>query len=192
MENLIITDNKIYIPKDPDCESCGDKIIMQDTVSVYEQKVAEKLCVNGGDILEIGFGLGISANKIQTYNIDSHVIIESRHAIYGKAVEWAKDKQNITVYHGDWYNIIPKLNKTFDGIYNDADEGTKDLLSNFPEMCKRIAKNGCLLFMTNWGNEYLERSLQYYTYTQDDNGQSVFGEITSRIPYATFTNSEWV
>lgn len=192
MENLIITDSKIYIPKDPDCAECGDKIIMRTEATLYEQKVAEKLCVNGGDILEIGFGLGISANKIQTYNIDSHVIIESRHAIYEKAVEWAKDKQNITVYHGDWYNVIPKLNKTFDGIYNDADEDSKDKLSNFPEMCKRLAKNNCVLYMTNWGNEFLERSLSYHIIDQDDAGQVLFGESQTRIPYATFTNSEWV
>ena len=192
MENLIITDTKIYIPKDPDCAECGDNIIMHTDATLYEQKMGEFVASNGGNILEIGFGLGISSDKIQSYDIDSHVIIEKRKKIYDKAVEWAKDKENVTVHLGDWINILPKLNYSFDAIYNDADEGGKDKLSNFPEMCKRLSKNNCVLYMTNWGNEFLERSLSYHIIDQDNAGQALFGESQTRIPYATFTNSEWV
>ena len=32
---------------------------------------------NGGDILEIGFGMGISAGYIQSHSISSHTIIEN-------------------------------------------------------------------------------------------------------------------
>ena len=192
MENLIITDTKIYIPKDSDCAECGDKVIMHTDATLYEQRVGEFVASGGGNILEIGFGLGISSNKIQSYDIDSHVIIEKRKKIYDKAVEWAKHKENVTVHLGDWINILPKLNYSFDAIYNDADEDNKDKLSNFPEMCKRLAKNNCVLYMTSWGNEFLERSLSYHIIDQDNAGQVLFGESQTRIPYATFTNSEWV
>ena len=192
MENLIITDTKIYIPKDPDCGECEDKIIMDEKARKYEEKIGELVGTKGGNILEIGFGLGISSNKIQSYDINSHIIIEKRKEIYDKAVEWAKDKQNVTVHLGDWINILPKLNDSFDAIYNDADEDSKDKLSNFPEICKRLAKNNCVLYMTNWGNEFLERSLSYHIIDQDNAGQVLFGESQTRIPYATFTNSEWV
>lgn len=192
MENLIITDTKIYIPKDLDCVECGDNVIMHTDATLYEQKMGEFVANNGGDILEIGFGLGISSDKIQSYDINSHVIIEKRKEIYEKALEWAKDKQNVTVHLGDWINILPKLNYYFDAIYNDADEDSKDKLSNFPEICKRLAKNNCVLYMTNWGNEFLERSLSYHIIDQDNAGQVLFGESQTRIPYATFTNSEWV
>ena len=192
MENLIITDTKIYIPKDSDCAECGDKVIMHTDATLYEQRVGEFVASGGGNILEIGFGLGISSNKIQSYDIDSHVIIEKRKKIYDKAVEWAKHKENVTVHLGDWINILPKLNYSFDAIYNDADEDNKDKLSNFPEMCKRLAKNNCVLYMTSWGNDFLERSLSYHIIDQDNAGQVLFGESQTRIPYATFTNSEWV
>ena len=34
------------------------------------------MCENGGDILEIGFGGGVTADMIQNYNIKTHTIIE--------------------------------------------------------------------------------------------------------------------
>lgn len=191
MENLIITDTKIYIPKDPDCAECGDKIIMDEKARKYEEKIGELVGTKGGDILEIGFGLGISSNKIQSYDINSHIIIEKRKEIYDKAIEWAEDKENVTVYLGDWINILPKLNDSFDAIYNDADEESKDKLSNFPEICKRLAKNNCVLYMTNWGNEFLERSLPYHTLDSDENLQALFGTETIRIPYSTYENNDW-
>lgn len=191
MENLIITDTKIYIPKDPDCVECEDKIIMDEKARKYEEKIGELVGTKGGNVLEVGFGLGISANKIQSYEIDSHVIIEKRKEIYDKAIEWAKDKENVTVYLGDWINILPKLNDSFDAIYNDADEGTKDKLSNFPEICKRLSKNNCVLYMTNWGNEFLERALPYHTLDSDENLQELFGTESIRIPYSTYENSDW-
>ena len=37
---------------------------------------ADFICQNGGDIIEFGFGMGISANYIQSHNINSHTICE--------------------------------------------------------------------------------------------------------------------
>ena len=39
------------------------------------QRYAEWVCQNGGDIIEFGFGMGISATAIQQYNINSHTIM---------------------------------------------------------------------------------------------------------------------
>lgn len=36
----------------------------------------EVVCKNGGDILEIGFDMAISANYIQEQNINSYTIVE--------------------------------------------------------------------------------------------------------------------
>ena len=108
-----------------------------------------------------------------------------------KDSEWAKDKENVTVHIGEWINILPELNDSFDAIYNDADEDSKDKLSNFPEICKRLAKNECVLYMTNWGNEFLERALPYHTLDSDENLQELFGTESIRIPYSTYENSDW-
>lgn len=74
--------------------------------------MAELVSANKGSILEIGFGLGISATKIQSYDIEKHVIIEKREEIYKLAEEWAKDKNNVQVIHGDWIDILPIIGKS--------------------------------------------------------------------------------
>ena len=56
----------------------NDKLVMHIAETELMKKFAEVVTKNGGDILEIGFGMGLSASEIQTYNIKSHTIIE-RH-----------------------------------------------------------------------------------------------------------------
>ena len=190
MEKLIIEENRIYLKKE-DCENCRDKTIMSDKVRLYEEKLAELVSANKGSILEIGFGLGISATKIQSYDIEKHVIIEKREEIYKLAEEWAKDKNNVQVIHGDWIDILPIIGKKFDGIYNDADQDDHDKLKNFPSKCKSIANDGCLLFMTSWANEEFTRELPHHILEQDEEGKKVFGESETKIPYATYKNNQW-
>ena len=72
-------------------------IIMMAWEHPLMKRHAEIVCQNGGDILEIGFGMGISAQYIQEYDIDSHTIIEIHPEIAEKAREWAEDKDNIEI-----------------------------------------------------------------------------------------------
>ena len=52
---IVINDNSIY--KD-------DMIVMHSDVTLYEEAAADIVSENGGNILEIGFGLGISLSLI--------------------------------------------------------------------------------------------------------------------------------
>lgn len=84
---------------------------------------AEIVCRNGGHILEIGFGMGISADYIQQQNISSHTIIEVNPQILKKAIIWAKNKPNVKVIEGSWYTLKIELSKKkWDGIWYDADD----------------------------------------------------------------------
>tara|TARA_R110002020_G_scaffold85192_1_gene210405 strand:- start:1489 stop:2157 length:669 start_codon:yes stop_codon:yes gene_type:complete len=82
----------------------------------------------GGDILEIGFGQGLSAEFIQENNPKSHTIIEIHPQIAEKAREWASNKTNVTIIEGNWLDVMPKFTegsiqvtaKKFDGIFIDA------------------------------------------------------------------------
>ena len=60
--------------------------VMMDWEDPLMSASAAYVCENGGDILEIGFGMGISANYIQSHTINSHTIIEkpSRHITKSK------------------------------------------------------------------------------------------------------------
>lgn len=71
-----------------------------------------------GEVLEIGFGCGYSAEAIQKFPIKSHTIIEYHPVVFEKAKEWAKDKKNVTLIHDTWQNALPKLGQ-FDTIFFD-------------------------------------------------------------------------
>ena len=66
-KELIFNDDSIV------CKDDGFEVMMEWERPIME-KVAEFICANGGDILEVGFGMGISADLIQAQSIDSHTI----------------------------------------------------------------------------------------------------------------------
>ena len=93
--------------------------VMMDWETSLMKEHAKVVTENGGDILEIGFGMGICANFIQQSNIKSHTIIEIHDEVYKRLLEWAKDKPNVIPIKGDWFNNIPK-DKKYDGIMHDT------------------------------------------------------------------------
>jgi hypothetical protein len=102
-------------------------------------KLAEIVTKNGGDILELGFGMHLSADAVQSNpNVTSHTIIEVHPEIYKHALIWAKNKPNTNILLGDWIDIIPTLNQKFDGILHDThiDNNIPKLLDYVRPNCK--------------------------------------------------------
>ena len=93
--------------------------VMMDWEAPIMERSAEFVCENGGDILEIGFGMGIASDFIQSHSPASHTIIELHPQIAERARTWAAGKSNVTILEGDWIDILPTLG-TFDGIFYDA------------------------------------------------------------------------
>ena len=112
-KEVIFYNNKIVLKDNPKNE------VMMDWED--ELMKAHVDLLPDGDILEIGFGMSISANYIQEKGVKSHTICEVNPQILEKLKEWAKDKPNVIIIEGDWVETLPKLNKTFDGIWYDAD-----------------------------------------------------------------------
>jgi hypothetical protein len=101
------------------------------------QKLAEIATKNGGDILEVGFGMHLSADGVQSNpNVTSHTIIEVHPDIYESALIWAKDKPNTEIILGDWIDILPTLDKKFDGVLHDT-----HLDTNLPKFLDYIKPN---------------------------------------------------
>ena len=98
---------------------------------------AAYICQNGGDILEIGFGMGISAGYIQSHSISSHTILENHPDIIPKALEWAAEKPNITIITGSWYDNLDILS-TYDGVFHDtyADSHLQYFSSSLTQLVK--------------------------------------------------------
>jgi spermidine synthase len=145
-----------------------------------EKKLAECLAEmvyrNGGDILEIGFGMGFSANAINSsQNITSHTIVELNEKVYEKALEWAKDKPNTEILLGDWINVLPTLNKKFDSILHDASFDNN--IPKFLDECKHLCKNDTLVVFYYYPHrsetEYNEQNqtlfkVKEFTFTEED------------------------
>jgi len=112
-QSLTFTDHSILL------EGNHTPEIMMDWEDTLMSASAAYVCENGGDILEIGFGMGISATYIQSHSINSHTIIEPHPQIITKAKEWAVDKSNVTIIEGKWYDVKDTLS-TYDGVFYDA------------------------------------------------------------------------
>lgn len=72
-----------------------------------------------GDTLEIGFGLGISAERLQKYEVKSHTIIEVNPQIAEKAKIWSTKHNNVRIIQDSWQNALPNLG-IFDAIFFNA------------------------------------------------------------------------
>ena len=111
------------------------------------QRYAEWVCQNGGDIIEFGFGMGISATAIQQYNINSHTICENNPKVIENLHKWAKDKPNVIILEGNWYDNIDQM-KTYDGILFDTHKDNQARYLN--DLAPKWANPGCA--MTWWNN----------------------------------------
>tara|TARA_R100000005_G_C4966537_1_gene181142 strand:- start:164 stop:781 length:618 start_codon:yes stop_codon:yes gene_type:complete len=111
------------------------------------EKSAAFVCENGGDILEIGFGMGIASDAIQSHQPTTHTIIELHPQIAQKAREWAEGKAGVTIVEGDWIEVLDSLGK-FDGIFYDT-YGFFGHWDKFAEFAVPHANPGCHITFWN-------------------------------------------
>ena len=129
-------------------EEFGDEdvIIMMDWEHPIMSASAAYVTQNGGDILEIGFGMGISAGYIQSHSISSHTIIEPHPQMVEKAVEWSNGKSNVTIISQSWADVTGSLG-TYDGIFYDTSFDNKHNL--FSSSLSELIKTGTKLSVFN-------------------------------------------
>lgn len=110
--------------------------VMQSWELPYMREMAKIVSQTKGDILEIGFGMGISSTFIQEAGVRSHTIIECNDDVINFFNEWKKQysDRKITLIKGKWQDVINKTLK-FDGIFFDSypvseDEHTKYVIKD--------------------------------------------------------------
>jgi len=103
----------------------GKEVLLKDgkfQVMMEWEKPYMHACIDAlkpfGDVLEIGFGLAYSAERIQSFHPKSHTIIEFHPEVAKKAREWAKKYPHVTIVEDTWQNALPKLG-IFDCIFFD-------------------------------------------------------------------------
>ena len=157
------------------------KMIMHYWEDDLMRRKSEFICENGGDILELGFGMGISANYIQNQNINSHTICEIHPDIIINLKEWSLDKKNVIILEGDWYDNISKMGK-YDGILFDTHDDIH-YHKFFTEVVNLIAKPNCRV--TWWNNLYREDNRRFEIKEKSD-----FEVIDVSPPETTYFNND--
>jgi spermidine synthase len=95
------------------------EMVMHMGLSQFEEKSVEIITQNGGDILEIGFGMGISANSIISKNISSYTCVEINDYIFQNAQSWSNGKNNVSIIQDSWENFLTTTTNKYDAVYCD-------------------------------------------------------------------------
>ena len=146
----------------------GEEVMMDWEDSLMSASAAY-VTENGGDILEIGFGMGISAGYIQSHSVSSHTIIEPHPQMVEKAVEWSNGKSNVTIISQSWADVTGSLG-TYDGIFYDTSFDDKGNL--FSSSLSELIKTGTKLSVFN----------SYSTKTNDYNIEMNYKQIDVSTP----------
>jgi hypothetical protein len=93
--------------------------VMMEWEKPYMEALVERLNPFG-NVLEIGFGLGYSANAIQKYDINMHTIIETDFFIQEQVALWGKEqKHKVNIIGGAWQKELATLQQNYDSIFFD-------------------------------------------------------------------------
>ena len=130
----------------------------QQVVQRWERPVMETMgkiaASRGGDVLEVGFGLGMSASAIAETGCRTYTVIEGHPEIASMAQIWSQSKQikkmaieGLTVVEGYWQDNLENLpSQGFDGILFDTcpiHENERDIwYSAFIPHAYRLLKPG--------------------------------------------------
>ncbi|ULA61380.1 MAG: Non-ribosomal peptide synthetase [Nitrospira sp.] len=95
--------------------------VMQDWEAPLMKAMADIVTEQRGDVLEVGFGMGISASYIQAGEPRSHTIIECNREVMQAFGAWADRYRgrDIRLVQGRWQDVLDDLGP-FDGVFFDT------------------------------------------------------------------------
>ena len=136
----------------------------------YMKRLSHIATQNGGHVLELGFGMGISADLIQkNTDVKTHTIIECHPEVaqkcknkYGKEIKDGK----IILIEEFWENIVDNLEEEFyDGILFDTYPLTEEQVHKnhfwfFKDAYRLLKKGGVLTYYSDEEQNYSEEHLK--------------------------------
>lgn len=147
------------------------------------------VCQNKGSVLDIGFGMGFSAERMSSL-ADHYTCIEINEQVYENAIKWAANKDNVTILKGDWIDVIPTLTTKFDGIFMDTFADTN--YNKFQDYCKTIAKDGCILSIFNYFSFRDTSELNSYEFILDPNKYETIVQNHHTVHWTVYKEEEFV
>lgn len=96
--------------------------VMQDWEEEYMAMLAAIATSQGGIVLEVGFGMGISARHIQRHSVDWHIIIEANRDVHARLETFELTAPRpVQALLGFWEEITPTFPaESVDGILFDT------------------------------------------------------------------------
>ena len=136
--------------------------VMQDWEAPLMEAMAKVVTESHGDVLELGFGMGISATYIQKFGVKSYTIVEYNDEVVKRFEKWKSQYpgRDIRLIHGRWHDVIDRLG-TYDGVFFDTvptyeEEYLREVIDNvvmaedfFPVAAKCLRKGGVFTWYTN-------------------------------------------
>ncbi|HKT05674.1 MAG TPA: hypothetical protein VJT31_39680 [Rugosimonospora sp.] len=124
--------------------------VMEDWERPYMAKLAEIAASKGGRVLEIGYGMGISAGFISgNPAVTEHIIVEANRDVARMAEEFARRPENagrVRIVEGLSWDVVDQLDaESLDGILHDAyplDESQVQNQAHFAKYAHRLLKPG--------------------------------------------------
>lgn len=95
--------------------------VMQSWERPLMQRMAAAIARPGGDVLEVGFGMGISAGFILEAGVRSYTVIECNDAVIASFERWRQryPETEIRLVRGRWQDVAEQLG-SYDGILFDT------------------------------------------------------------------------
>jgi guanidinoacetate N-methyltransferase len=136
-------------------------VVMERWETQYMRELARIVCSRGGHILEVGFGMGISAGFIQEYDIESHVVIEANRDVARRLRTFAKQARHPVVpILNFWELVVASLeSERFTGILFDTyplriDEVHRNHFPFFREAYRLLRPGGVLTYYSDEREDY--------------------------------------
>jgi len=148
--------------------------VMEDWETGYMKKLAEIVSQKGGNVLELGYGMGISARFIQqNKSVTNHYIIECHPDVVTKGIADLRDAVEASRAHflsGFWQDITPQLrDSSFDGILFDTYPLTEEEIHSnhfwfFEEAYRLLKKGGVLTYYSDEATKFSANHLHKLQY----------------------------
>jgi guanidinoacetate N-methyltransferase len=149
------------LPDDLRTATLSDEQIMEDWQLPLMEAMAAIAARSGGDVLEVGFGLGVSATLMQQHGVRSHTIIDCNPSVIERYERWrgAYPERDIRMVPGLWQDVIGQLGQ-FDAIFFhtyalDEDESVELLARSvtfaanfFPAAAEHLRPGGVFTYLT--------------------------------------------
>lgn len=142
--------------------------VMEDWELPYMRLLASIAASNGGHVLEVGYGMGLSAAAVQAHAVTSHTVLECHPEVAARCLTDQKAAVaggRLHLLTGFWQDTAPLLaSSSFDGILFDTYPITQDEFIGphmffFAEAHRLLRPGGVLTYYSDEARGYSQAHL---------------------------------